>query len=56
MYSLPPKHAYNYQHLPLGTFVTLDEPMQTCQYHPESLVYTRVILGIIHSVGFDKLL
>lgn len=38
-----------------GTFVTLDEPTQICQYHPESIVYIRVTLGVIHSLGFDKL-
>ena len=36
-----------------GIFVTVDEPTLTHHYHLKSLGF---ILGVIHSMGFDKCL
>ena len=43
-------------HIPhqIATLVTTDEPTLTHYYHPDSLVYLSVYLGLVHSTGLDK--
>ena len=59
VYLSSPVHAQRprYQH-PLphfsGTFFIIDEPPLTHSYHPKSIVYIRVQLGGVSSLGLDK--
>lgn len=52
-----PQHAslrYCRHPSPRGASVAIDEPTLTCHYRPELVVYVRVALAVVHSVGLDK--
>lgn len=51
-------HVHNLPHYDIphqsGTFCTIDESTLTCCNQLESIVYIRVALGVVHSVGLDR--